>query len=201
MPKSTLAGHPLHPMLIVAPAALLPFGAVMDAMHRATGDDSYADAAYYALIGGLAGGAAAAAAGIMDYLTIAPRTEVKQTANVHALLNSGALALTAVNLSMRRPARGVSGALSTAMLRPGGQHGGGSLLLSLLAAAGVLVSGWFGGRMVYEQGMRVRVHGVSPVAGAPELKAHGDKLMESVVHAAERVAPADGPVIENRPSM
>lgn len=35
MPTSTLAGHPLHPMLIVAPAALLPFGAVMDAMHRA----------------------------------------------------------------------------------------------------------------------------------------------------------------------
>ena len=40
--------------------------------------------------------------------------------------------------------------------------------MSAIAAAGVLISGWFGGRLVYEQGMRVE--GVSPVSGAPELK-------------------------------
>ena len=40
MPKSTLAGHPLHPMLIVAPAALIPFGFILDAMHRATDNDT-----------------------------------------------------------------------------------------------------------------------------------------------------------------
>ena len=43
MPKSTVAGHPLHPMLIVAPAALLPFGFILDAMHRATDNDDYAN--------------------------------------------------------------------------------------------------------------------------------------------------------------
>src|SRR5690349_20366816 len=101
MPISTFAGHPLHPMLIVAPAALIPFGFILDAMHRSTKKDSYANAAYYSLTGGLVGGVAAATAGIMDYLTIEPQTDVKRTANVHAMLNSGALALTTANLLMR----------------------------------------------------------------------------------------------------
>jgi uncharacterized membrane protein len=102
MPKSTFAGHPLHPMLIAAPAALIPFAFVLDAMHRSTRDTSYSKAAYYSLVGGLTGGAAAAAAGVMDYLTIPAETDVKRTANVHAILNGGAMALTAFNTLSRR---------------------------------------------------------------------------------------------------
>jgi uncharacterized membrane protein len=176
MPKSTLAGHPLHPMLIVAPAALIPFGFVLDAMYRRSGDESYADAAYYSLVGGLLGGLAAGAAGAMDYLTIAPRTEIKRTANVHASLNGAALALTALNVAQRRSGRR-----------------GGSLLLTGLAATGVLLSGWFGGRMVYEQGMRVK--GVDPVAAAPELAPPGDELLEAAMLREEQLAPASGPVL------
>ena len=65
---------------------------------------------------------------------------------MHAMLNGAAMAVTAANLLMRRN-------------KP--HHAGGSLALSALAAVGVMVSGWFGGRLVYEQGMRVR--GASPV--------------------------------------
>jgi len=178
VPKSTLAGHPLHPMLIVAPAALIPFAFVMDAMYRASGKESYADAAFYALCGGLGGGVAAAAAGIMDYLSIDSGSEVKRTANTHALLNSGALALTAANVMRRKD-------------QP--QHTGGSLAMSALGAACVLLSGWFGGKMVYEQGMRVR--GASPVASAPELEAPADDLMERAMAIMERAAPRSGPVL------
>lgn len=176
MPKSTIAGHPLHPMLIVAPAALIPFGFILDAMHRSTGKESYSNAAYYSLVGGLLGGLAAGTAGAMDYLAIKPHTDVKRTANMHAALNSGALVLTAANLLARKN-------------KP--NHAGGSLLLSALATAGVVVSGWFGGRMVYEQGMRVK--GVSPVDGAPELKPPGDKKIEGVLLRAEELVPATGP--------
>ncbi|MFL6676525.1 MAG: DUF2231 domain-containing protein [Massilia sp.] len=177
MPKSTLAGHPLHPMLIVAPAALLPFAAILDAMHRATDNDDYANAAYYSLAGGLIGGLAAGVAGAMDYLTIQPQTEVKRTANLHAALNSGALALTAANLAMRKNEY---------------KHTGGSLALSALAAFGVVVSGWFGGRMVYEQGMRVR--GVSPVEHERDLKLlPGDERVEHAMADAEKYVPAAGP--------
>lgn len=176
MPRSTLAGHPLHPMLIVAPAALLPFGFILDAMHQATGKPSYANAAYYSLVGGLIGGLAAGAAGAMDYMTIRPETDVKRTANVHASLNGAALAVTAANVLARRD-------------QP--DHAGGSLALSAIAALGVLVSGWFGGRMVYEQGMRVE--GVSPVEHAPELKLPGDEAVARALLAAESRVPAGGP--------
>jgi uncharacterized membrane protein len=177
MPKSTLAGHPLHPMLIVAPAALIPFGFVMDVLYRATGKQAYSDAAYYSLMGGLIGGLAAGAAGAMDYLTIPSETEVKRTANVHAALNVGALALTGANVISRRNTR---------------HHRGGSIILSALSALGVMVSGWFGGRMVYEHGMRVK--GVSPVESAPELKAPGDEVLQRTMQAEEKVAPPTGPV-------
>jgi uncharacterized membrane protein len=178
VPKSTFAGHPLHPMLIVAPAALIPFGFILDAMHRSTQKDSYSNAAYYSLTGGLVGGFAAATAGVMDYLTIQRETDVKRTANMHALLNGGALALTAANVLMRKnePA-----------------HTGGSLALSAIAAVGVLVSGWFGGRMVYEQGMRVK--GVSPVEHAPEMVLPGSDRTERAMLAMEQVVPQAGPQI------
>lgn len=176
MPKSTFAGHPLHPMLIAAPAALIPFTFVLDAMHRSTGEASYSRAAYYSLVGGLVGGTAAAAAGVMDYLTIQPETEVKRTANVHAMLNGAAMALTAYNTVARRntPA-----------------HRGGSLALTGLAALAILVSSWFGGRLVYEQGMRVK--GVSPVQDATELKPPGDKRLEQAMGKVEQLITAAGP--------
>ena len=36
MPQVTLMGHPLHPQLIVMPAALLPFSLILDALHAGT---------------------------------------------------------------------------------------------------------------------------------------------------------------------
>jgi uncharacterized membrane protein len=113
----------------------------------------------------------------MDYLEIDSGTDVKQTANVHAVLNGGALALTAANLALRRD---------------GYKHTGGSLALSAIAAVGVIVSGWFGGRMVYEQGMRVK--GVNPIEDAPEVHVvPGDERLAHALHDAERYAPSAGP--------
>jgi uncharacterized membrane protein len=181
MPKSTIAGHPLHPMLIVAPAALIPFGFILDAMARSSDNDDYANAAYYSLTGGLIGGLAAGVAGAMDYLTIAPETDVKRTANVHAMLNGGALALTAANVAMRRNEY---------------KHGGSGATLAMgaIAALGVMVSGWFGGKMVYEQGMRVK--GVSPVADAPEAKMlPADERVEQAMNQAETRMPSAGPAM------
>lgn len=177
MPKSTVAGHPLHPMLIVVPAALIPFGFVLDAMYRKTRKDSYSNAAYYSLVGGLAGGVAAGVAGAMDYMTIQPETEVKRTANVHALLNSGALVATAVNVFGRKDDR---------------DHRGGSLALSAIAALGVLTSSWFGGRLVYEQGMRVK--GVDPVGYAAEAKLPGDDAIANAFKASEKLLTSSGPL-------
>lgn len=89
MPQVTLMGHPLHPQLIVLPAGLLPFSFVLDAMHAATRDQSYADAAYYTMIGGFLGGVAAGAAGAMDYGTIPSDSKAKQVGRLHGIMNRG----------------------------------------------------------------------------------------------------------------
>jgi uncharacterized membrane protein len=166
-------------MLIVAPAALIPFGFILDAMARSTDNDDYANAAWYSLTGGLIGGIAAGVAGAMDYMAIESETEVKRTANVHAMLNGGALALTAANVAMRRTEYKHEG-------------NGATLAMGAIAALGVLVSGWFGGKMVYEQGMRVK--GVSPVQDAPSARMlPADERVEQAMHKVERYMPSSGP--------
>jgi uncharacterized membrane protein len=179
MPAPKLADHPLHPVLVAAPAALLPLGLVLDALYRATDDDRYANAAYYSLAGGLIGGIAAGVAGAIDYLTIEPDTDVKRTANTHALINGGVLAATAANLALRRN---------------GDHHAGGSVALSALAAIGVLASGWFGARMVHEQKAHDAASGeASRVGKAPELHSPQDGAVLRALERAERAVPSAGP--------
>src|SRR5919206_2000479 len=101
MPRTTFAGHPLHPQLITMPAGLLPFSLILDLLYLKTGRHSYAEAAYYTMVGGLVGGLAAGAAGAADYFTIAPEDKAKRTADTHATLNLGLLALTGLNLALR----------------------------------------------------------------------------------------------------
>jgi uncharacterized membrane protein len=180
MPKTTFAGHALHPQLILLPGGLLPFSAFLDAMSLATGKSSYSDAAYYTLAGGFVGGLAAGAAGAADYLTIPPESETKRTGNLHAVMNISGLAMTALNLALRsrqregEPVRALPAALS------------------LATAAGVLVSSWYGGKMSYDQGMRVK--GVSEVEHVPELKVPGDDSIKNAFNRLEEaVAPTGGP--------
>lgn len=165
MAKTTFAGHPLHPILIAAPVALLPTSFMFDLMYLATENESYAEAAYYTMLGGYFGGIAAAAAGAGDYFTIPSDEHHLQTvANRHAVLNLSALALYSLNLLLRRGKRPATGALPIA--------------LSAIGMTGLFISAWFGGDMVYNHGMRVK--GVSPIADAPEIKLPGDEQLEAV---------------------
>jgi len=186
MPKATLLGHPAHPMLIAAPAALLPFSFVMDLLFRRTRRSAYKDAAYYALIGGVAGGAVAGATGAMDYMELPPGSAEKQVANVHAALNIGLIAASATNLALRVRGEDARSSLPFA--------------LGALGALGVLVSGWYGGHLVYEHGVRVK--GRDVLEHAPEVRLPGDasmaQAMERQIHglpsAALHVEPPEGPV-------
>lgn len=181
MAKATLAGHPLHPQLVVLPLGLLPFSLAMDVLQRQTGKRSFGDAAYYSLLGGFFGGLLAGAAGAADYFTIPSPSKTKETANLHAALNLGVLGLTAANLLLRK---------NTPKRRPSALP----LALSVIGNVGALVSSWYGGELVYKQGLRVK--GVSPIATAPELKPPGDEvIVETFEKFQEVAAPADGPVI------
>ena len=173
MPKTTVAGHPLHPQLIPAPAALLPFSLVMDLMHLGTGEETYAHVAHHSMVGGVVGGLAAATAGVLDYLEIPDRSHVKKTANLHGALNAGAMALYGVNLIIRSRRRVPSGVLPT--------------VLSAIGTATLTASAWYGGHMVYEQGVRVK--GRDPLDGAPEATLPGDEEVEEALSRVEEMVP------------
>ena len=177
MPRLTLAGHPLHPQLIVFPAGLVPFSLVLDLLRLSTGREDFSRAAQYSLTAGSVGAMAAAATGLPDYLAIAPGTPEKRTANVHAVLNAGLLAMNGVNLILRRGRGGSPGALP--------------LLLSAMGTIGLLVSAWYGGHLVYEHGMRVR--GADPIASAPEARPPLDERASSALEGAAAAVPDQGP--------
>ena len=172
MPQVTLTGHPLHPQLIVMPAGLLPLSLLLDVLHARTRDQSYADAAYYTMMGGFAGGIVAGIAGAADYGTIPADSEAKQIGRLHGVMNVGLLALTGVNLVMRRKQR------SPGML---------PVLLSLVGTAGLALSAWYGGHLVYHHGMRVRG---TELSGTPEeLKVPGDeRLAQTLALSAQKAA-------------
>lgn len=174
MRQVTLAGHPLHPQTVAGPIALFPFSAAMDLMYLATGRQCYADAAYYSLVGGYATSMAAGVSGALDYLTISPGGPMKQTANTHAILNLGVVALQTVNLSMRRDRR--SGWLPA--------------ILSLVGTAGVIVAQWYGGHLVYEHGMRVNP---ATEKQQPKAKLPVDEAMERGLHRLSEYMPKTGP--------
>jgi uncharacterized membrane protein len=164
MPRVVFTGHPLHPQMVVMPAALLPFSLMLDLLHVKTGDYSYADAAYYTMIGGFFGGIAAGMAGAADYRTIAGHSRAKRIGTVHGAMNVGLLALTGLNLFMRRKHR---------------SPGIAPVLLSMIGNVGLFVSAWYGSHLVYHHGIGVRR---SESSSPPdETKLPGDERMTHIL--------------------
>jgi uncharacterized membrane protein len=175
MPHTTFAGHPLHPQLVGFPLGLLPFSCVMDVLYVCTGNEAYADTAYHTMVGGYVGAMAAGAAGAADYFSIPRNTQTKKVADVHAILNLGLMGLYGLNLLLRARRRPPTGPLPT--------------LLSLAGTAGLIVSAWFGGELVYKLGMRVEP--VMEGDTTPELKLPGDEKIEQGFREMEHALVAD----------
>ncbi len=74
-------------MLVHFPAALFPFGVIMDVLSFAVGDFSFAAAACYSYAGGVVFGCVAAVFGAMDYFRIQPEQRMWKIASIHGLLN------------------------------------------------------------------------------------------------------------------
>jgi uncharacterized membrane protein len=135
-----IAGHPIHPMLVPIPIGLWLFSFVCDLIAmRAADPSTWVAASFYAMVGGVLGALAAAIPGLIDMLSLKGRP-VQKTALEHMALNLTVVALFAINAWLR--ARGVIG-------------GGASLAVSAIALVLLLVSGWLGGKMVYEAGVAV----------------------------------------------
>jgi uncharacterized membrane protein len=163
-------------MLVDLPLGMLPFSCAMDVMHLATGKHSYADSAYHSLVGGYLSALAAGVSGAVDYLDIPQGTQSKKTANLHAILNLGIVGLYSLNLLARRNKS--SGLLPT--------------LLSAVGTAGLAMSSWYGGKLVYELGMRVKP--AMEGATGKEIKLPGDRrIQEAFERLEQKIAPEGGP--------
>lgn len=139
MPRLSLMGHPIHPILQAIPAATLPASTTFDALALFSEDDEALSAAgRYSLILGLLGGAGAAATGVLDYYEIENRP-VRRTALYHGLSNAALMALYFASLKSRK----------------NGRAGANALLLSIVGASLIGLSGYLGGKLVYEHGVRV----------------------------------------------
>src|SRR2546423_5614068 len=98
---ASIAGHPIHPMLIPFPIALWFFSLIADLVYLWRGNLIWRDwIAFYALLAGIIGAAAAAVFGIIDSLSIKDR-ETKRVADWHARLYSIALLLFIPRLFLR----------------------------------------------------------------------------------------------------
>jgi uncharacterized membrane protein len=136
-----VAGHPIHPILVQFPVAFLVGATLSDVVYFFNRDSFWALASYWLILGGLVGGLAAAATGLMDFLRI-ERVRKRTAGWAHLILNVAALALTLVNLLIRQNH-------PISAIVPWG------LIISLIVATGLGLSGWYGGELVYRHKISV----------------------------------------------
>lgn len=136
-PKSTasIAGHPIHPMLIPFPIAFFVATFVCDLLFWRTGNSGWVTASVWLLGAGLIMAALAAIVGLIDVLG-EPRIRALNDAWYHAGGNILAVLIELYNWYSRY----MSG--EAAVLPVG-------LLLSLIVVCILLFTGWKGWKMVY----------------------------------------------------
>ncbi|HET7730217.1 MAG TPA: DUF2231 domain-containing protein [Usitatibacter sp.] len=140
---ASIAGHPIHPMLVPIAIGCFIFSLAADIACLATGArDPWNLLAYYTMIGGIIGALLAALPGLIDLLSLPP--PIRSTAVTHMAINLTVVALYIVNAWMRH-------ASPQDLKVP--------MILSFVAIALLVVSGWLGGKMVYEAGVGVQTPG------------------------------------------
>ena len=85
--RAKLFGHPIHPMLIPFPLALLTTAVIFDVIHLITGTSLWAEIGYWNIAAGVIGGIVAAGFGLIDWLAIPTRTRAKMVGLWHGLGN------------------------------------------------------------------------------------------------------------------
>ncbi len=137
---AAVAGHPLHPMLVVLPIGALVGAAVSDWIYLFGGNDFWAIAAFWLVAAGLVTGLIAAAAGVIDFMSV-ERARTMGIAWAHAVGNVIALGLVLVSFLMRRdnPADPPTAAI----------------VMSTIVFAILAVTGWLGGELTFRHGIGV----------------------------------------------
>jgi uncharacterized membrane protein len=137
--KASLAGHPLHPILVAIPIGLWTFAFACDLIYAFVSSNyAWKETALFCIGGGIVGALAAAVPGLVDYAGITGKGRLKKIAVYHLVLNVAALAIFAASFRLRLGER----AAAMVGWLPVILAGGGVLFVSL--------AGWYGGEMVYK---------------------------------------------------
>jgi len=151
---ASIAGHPIHPMLVPVAIGGFLLSFVFDIVCLATGAvEPWSTVAYYTMIGGIVGALGAAIFGFVDMLSLPAGTTTKHVALTHMGINLAVVALYLLNAWMRHGTHEVSGT---------------PFILSLVAIVMLVISGWLGGKMVYEAGVGVSTEGEPQPAAKPD---------------------------------
>lgn len=137
--RASIAGHPIHPMLVTIPIGLWIFSLVADLIFLWNGQALWHDMAFYTMAGGLVGALLAAIPGMIDLFSMRP-SPTKRIGLVHMSINFTVVVLFAINLGWRISADPAAA---------------GPVWLSAVAVVLLGVSGWLGGEMVYVHGAAV----------------------------------------------
>lgn len=136
---ASIAGHPIHPMLVPIPIGLWLFSLVCDLIVAGgSTNPAWATVALYTMGGGIVGALLAAVPGLIDLLSLP--AEPRKTAIAHMTINLTVVVLYVVNWWLRLRTPESPGAL---------------IWLSVIAIGLLVVSGWLGGKMVYVHGIAV----------------------------------------------
>ncbi len=134
--RASIRSHPIHPILVTFPIGLWWTSLAFDAIGTARGMPELWAAGWYAALAGVCGALLAAIFGAIDLFTVVPpRSSGRARGYKHAVLNVVALALFI----------GVVAYRGGPDVRPDAT----SILLSVIGAIVVGISGWLGGTLVY----------------------------------------------------
>ena len=137
--------HPLHPILVHLPTSLWPAALVFDVLGiMGIGGNASVQAAFYAILFGLGAALLAIPAGLADWLDIKPEKPARQLGLYHMVINISATVLWLVNLLLRWNDVGTATQVGTL-----------PLALSIVGTLLLVVSGYLGGRMVYDYGIGI----------------------------------------------
>jgi uncharacterized membrane protein len=136
-----LAGHPVHPMLIVFPLGLLATAVVFDIIYLVTNATHWTLASFYMIAAGVIGGLAAAVPGAVDWWAIPRGTRAKRIGLLHGVGNVIVLALFILSWLLRQPNPATPPT--------------GAIVAGLVGVVVAAFTGWLGGELVNRLGVGV----------------------------------------------
>lgn len=139
--------HPLHPLLVHFPVGLFFLSLLLDLASFAFPNvPGWVRGAYYSMLIGIITALIAAIPGFVDFSDIRKDHPAKRIATAHMVLNLIMVAVYGVDLGLRSS---VLEAVKTPLP---------ALILSLIGVGLLSVSGYLGGRLVYDDGIAVGRH-------------------------------------------